>query len=70
MMERWCAWHKPEPILMGVIDDGKSEVTRTDGMCPECEIRVRREAGLGGTFACDPTARDSKGFPLTRDQLD
>ena len=64
MMERWCAWHKPGPILMGIIDDGQTGIIHTDGICEDCAEKFKNE------LRCDPTARDSKGFPLERDQLD
>lgn len=39
----------------------------THGICPLCIEEALRERG---TFACDPTARDSRGYPMERDQLD
>jgi hypothetical protein len=38
-------------------------------VCPECEREIMG-GGESKTFICDPTARDSWGFPRERDQLD
>jgi hypothetical protein len=38
--------------------------------CPKCDEEMDHPEPKLGTFSCDPTARDSRGFPLERDQLD
>ena len=42
MIERWCAWHRPAPILLKRIDDGRVEILRTHGICADCMARVER----------------------------
>ena len=39
MIKTICAWHKPEPIVMAMIDDGKPEVLETSGLCAACLAR-------------------------------
>lgn len=41
--ERWCAWHKPAPIMFTHYGDGRKKVTRTHGICPRCLPRVMAE---------------------------
>jgi ribosomal protein S27AE len=43
MIERWCAWHKPAPIMFAHYGDGRKKVSRTHGICPKCLPRVLAE---------------------------
>jgi hypothetical protein len=45
MIERWCAWHKPAPVLLEKIDDGRTEVLRMHTICDDC-LRKLREVKL------------------------
>lgn len=47
MIERICCYHKPAPILMGRIDDGKSGIMKTHGICQECLDRERAKLRIG-----------------------
>jgi hypothetical protein len=40
MLERWCSWHKPAPILLERLDDTRPGIIRTDGICPDCMKRI------------------------------
>ena len=42
MIERWCSWHNPVPVLLKRTDDGRAEIIKTHGICPECVERVER----------------------------
>lgn len=48
MLERWCSWHLPEPIIIESIDDGKELVTKTHGFCQECFDKQIAELAEGG----------------------
>ncbi len=39
MTERYCSWHRPAPILLERVDDGRPEVLRTDGLCLDYLLR-------------------------------
>ncbi len=39
MIERWCSWHKPAGVLLEQIADGKVEILKTHGICPDCLLR-------------------------------
>lgn len=36
MMEIYCAWHKPFPIMIRHYGNGRKKVTRSDGICKKC----------------------------------
>lgn len=42
MIERWCMYHKPEPIPLEIVDDGMLAVIRTDGICRACMKQFQR----------------------------
>jgi hypothetical protein len=47
MIERWCSWHKPAGVLLEQIADGKVEILKTHGICPDCLLRpAPSQAGL------------------------
>ncbi|MBA7547941.1 hypothetical protein ES705_40382 [subsurface metagenome] len=43
MTERWCSWHKPVPVLLERIDDGRVEILRTHTICPDCLREMESE---------------------------
>ena len=55
MIEHYCTYHLPHPVLMEQVPDGRPEVVRTDGCCKACMKRVlteyfsRRRAAGGPT---------------------
>jgi len=44
MIERWCAWHLPFPIMFAHKGNGRKKHTRTHGICPKCLSRVEAQA--------------------------
>lgn len=42
MIERWCARHRPVPILLEMIDDGRVEIIRTHAICLDCLRRLEQ----------------------------
>jgi len=65
MIESWCCYHKPHPIKMGEIDDGRPEVLRSDGICEEClkremaKLQKKRDAGTAGSSLTYPGPESS-----------
>lgn len=58
MIERWCSWHEPFPIMLQHYGDGRKKITRTHGICAECLARVQTER-KGGSSEKVPTGAAS-----------
>ncbi len=43
MIERWCSWHEPRPVLLERIDDGLPELLRTHTICKDCLRRLEQQ---------------------------
>ncbi|MBA7550339.1 hypothetical protein ES705_42851 [subsurface metagenome] len=42
MIERWCAWHRPVPILLERVGDGRVEIIWTHAICLDCLRKLER----------------------------
>ena len=68
MMEIWCSWHRPHPIMIRHYGDGRKKVTRSHGICRKCMHDLMTERVIN-KMVTEIRARNS-GMRSGRDGLD